>query len=221
MSKREPKNPKAYTTHFNTFYSLFSWIYDFLVKHDPTWQGIVGHAIPHIRGPRVLEVSFGTGWLLTQYASRFETCGIDLNEKMIRITSHNLQTAGINAHLQRANVEALPYRSETFDTIVNTAAFGGYPRADRAMGEFYRVLKPGGRLVMIDISYPKDGNWLGRALARFTELTGDILRDMGPIFTRNGFSYYEEVIGGYSSMYLYIAQKKNSQDNLITNRLSP
>ncbi len=207
MSKLEPKDPKAYTSHFNTFYSLFSGIYDFLVKHDPAWQALVGRAIPHIRGTRVLEVSFGTGWLLTQYASRFETSGIDLNEKMIRITSHNLRAAGITAHLTRANVEALPYRRETFNTIVNTAAFGSYPRADRAMGEFHRVLKPGGRLVLIDIGYPKDGNWLGRALAQFTEATGDILRDMGPIFTRNGFVYHEEIIGGFGSIYLYIALK--------------
>ncbi len=207
MRKLEPENPKVYTAHFNTFYSLFSGIYDFLVKHYRPWQDLVGRVIPHIRGPRVLEVSFGTGWLLTQYASRFETYGIDLNEKMTRIASRNLRTVGVTAHLQRANVEAIPYRNETFDTIVNTAAFSGYPSADRAMSEFWRVLKPGGRLVLIDVGYPKDGNWHGRALARFTEATGDILRDMGPIFTRHGFSYQEEVIGGSGSIYLYIAQK--------------
>jgi ubiquinone/menaquinone biosynthesis C-methylase UbiE len=217
MRKLEPKNSKAYTAHFNTFYSLFSGIYDFLVKHYHPWQDVVGRVIPHIRGFRVLEVSFGTGWLLTQYASRFETYGIDLNEKMIRVTSRNLRTVGITAYLQRANVEALPYRNETFDTIVNTAAFSGYPSADRAMCEFRRVLKPGGRLVLIDIGYPKDGNWLGRALARFTEVSGDILRDMGPVFTRNGFEYHEEVIGGFGSMYLYIAQKTGIQDDIKIN----
>lgn len=172
--------------------------------------------MPHIRGPRVLEVSFGTGWQLTQYAARFESYGVDLNAKMIQITSKNLRKAGITAQLQRANVEALPYRGETFDTIVNTAAFSGYPRADDAMREFSRVLKPNGRLVLIDIGYPKDRNWIGHALARFTEASGDILCDMGPIFTRNGFVYHEEVIGGFGSMYLYIAQKKVLPDDVKT-----
>ncbi len=216
MRKLEPKNPKTYTAHFNTFYSLFSGIYDFLVKHDPPWQVLVGRAIPHIRGPRVLEVSFGTGWLLTRYASPFETYGIDLNWKMIQTTTRNLRAAEATAQLQQANVEALPYMSETFDTIVNTAAFSGYPRADNAMREFHRVLKPDGRLVLIDVGYPKDGNWMGKALARFTEVTGDILRDMDPIFTRNGFVFQSEVIGGFGSMYLYIAQKQGIQHGVKT-----
>jgi ubiquinone/menaquinone biosynthesis C-methylase UbiE len=208
MNKFEPKGPKAYTTNFDVFYSSFSGIYDFLARHTSFWQTLLGRALPYIQGPRVLEASFGTGCLITQYASRFETYGIDLNEKMVRIASRNLRVAGKNAQLQRANVEALPYRNETFDTIVNTAAFSGYPRANTAMREFHRVLKPGGRLVLIDIGCPKDGNWMGRALARFTEATGDILRDMGPIFSRNGFVYHEEVVGGGGSIYLYIAQKR-------------
>ncbi len=208
MSRLEPKDPKTYTTHFNTLYSRFSGTYDFLVKHYPPWQALVGRAIPCIRGPRVLEVSCGTGWLISQYASRFETYGIDLNEKMTQITSRNLRAAGQTAQLQRANVEALPFRREIFDTIVNTAAFSGYPRADRAMSEFHRVLKPGGRLVLIDAGFPKDGNWMGSALARLVEATGDILRDMGPIFIRNGFAFHDEVIGGFGSIYLYIAEKK-------------
>ncbi len=97
MKKLEPKNPKAYTANFNIFYSRFSGIYDFLLKHTNYWQALVSLAIPHIQGPRVLEVSFGTGWLLTQYASRFDTYGIDLNEKMIHIASHNMRAAGETA----------------------------------------------------------------------------------------------------------------------------
>ncbi len=204
----EPKDPKTYTRNFNTFYSYFSGVYDFLVKHTHFWQILVARAIPNIQGPRVLEVSFGTGWLISQYATRFDTYGIDLNAKMIHITSHNLREAGKTAQIQQANVEALPYRSESFDTVVNTAAFSGYPRADIAMSELHRVLKPEGRLVLIDVGFPKDGNWLGHALARFTVATGDILRDMGPIFIRNGFVFHEELIGGFGSMFLYIAQKK-------------
>ncbi len=208
MPKLEPKDPKAYTTSFDAFYTQFSGIYDFLVRHTSLWNAWVGPAIPRIRGPRVLEISFGTGWLITHYASRFETCGIDLNEKMIRITSRNLLANGVRIPLQRASVEALPYRSETFDTVVNTMAFSGYPRADSAMSEICRVLKPGGRLVLIDIGYPEDGNWMGKNLARFIEATGDILRDMGKIFTQHGFAFSHETIGGFGSVHLYVAQKQ-------------
>ncbi len=127
--------------------------------------------------------------------------------KMIQITSRNLLAAGINIPLQRANVEALPYRSETFDTGVNTMAFSGYPRADRAMSEIRRVLKPGARLILIDVGWPEDGNWRGRIFTRLVEATGDIIRDMGLIFKRHGFEYRQEVVGLFGSLYLYIAQK--------------
>jgi ubiquinone/menaquinone biosynthesis C-methylase UbiE len=127
--------------------------------------------------------------------------------KMIQITSRNLRKARISIPLQRANVEALPYRSDTFDTVVNTMAFSGYPRADKAMSEFRRVLKPGGCLLLMDMGLLEDGNWIGRALVRLYEATGDIARDMAPIFSQHGFLFRHKTIGGCGSIHLYVAQK--------------
>ena len=208
MYENEPKDPKAYTDNFDVTYTRFSGIYDFLARHTSFYEAWLGPAIPHIRGPRVLEISFGTGWLITRYANRFETYGIDINEKMIRITSRNLLAAGITIPLQRANVEALPFRSEIFDTVVNTMAFSGYPRADRAMSEIRRVLKPGARLVLIDIGYPDDRNWMGRAITHVIAATGDVIRDMGFIFAKNDFEFSNETIGLFGSLHMYVAQKK-------------
>jgi ubiquinone/menaquinone biosynthesis C-methylase UbiE len=210
MSKPEPRDPKRYSSNFNTFYTIFSPVYDSMVKHSRKWQGMIGHAIPQIKGPRVLEVSVGTGWLISQYAERYDTYGVDLNTKMLRVTSRNLRAAGKSAKLQQANVEALPFRDEAFDTIVNTTAFSGYPRADRAMSEFYRVLKADGRLVLIDIGYPEDRNTIGMALGWLTEASGDILRDMGAIFSRNSFRYSKEVFGLYGTLSMYIAEKNDA-----------
>jgi SAM-dependent methyltransferase len=76
------------------------------------------------------------------------------------------------------------------------------------MSEIRRVLKPGARLILVDIGYPEDGNLMGRALARFNAATGDIIRDMPEIFTRHGFIFNHEVIGGFGTLHLYIAQKR-------------
>ena len=91
----------------------------------------------------MLEVSFGTGFLLTQYANAFDTDGIDYNEKMVTVATKNLKRKGISARLQQGNVEHLPYQDDFFDCVVNTMAFSGYPDAHRAMSELRRVLKPG------------------------------------------------------------------------------
>jgi ubiquinone/menaquinone biosynthesis C-methylase UbiE len=157
----------------------------------------------------VLEVSFGTGWLLMQYAERFETHGIDLNEAMLRMALRNLERAGVAAQLRTANVEALPYPDDYFDTVVNTMSFTGYPDGARAMSELHRVLCTGGRLVMIDVNYPGDRNRLGTALASLWRRTGDLIRDMHQLFGEFGLDVTDDEIGGFGSVHLYIARKRS------------
>ena len=79
----EPFNPKKFMEDFDRFYSRIAPLYDVVVKLFPIWKTWIKKAIPHIIGPRVLEVSFGSGYLLTQYADRFDTYGIDYNKEMV------------------------------------------------------------------------------------------------------------------------------------------
>jgi len=204
----EPDNREQFTKEYDRFYTLFARVYDLAVKVLPVWKSWLKQALPHIQGPKVLEVSFGTGYLLGQYADRFETHGIDYNEKMVSVAGENLKKKGIEAELQQANVESLPYPDETFDCIVNTMAFTAYPDGRKAMSEFHRVLKQGGKLVLIDIDYPADRNWLGMRMTRFWAALGDILRDMDAMFRQFDFEYTDREIGGFGSVHLRVAEKK-------------
>jgi ubiquinone/menaquinone biosynthesis C-methylase UbiE len=204
----EPEKQKEFTAEFDIFYSRFAGIYDFLVKSLPVWKNWLKRALPYIRGLRVLEVSFGTGYLLTQIADRFQAYGIDYNTAMVQTANRNLWKMGLRADLQQADVSHLPYASHSFDTLVNTMAFSGYPDGKAALTEMDRVLKPGGQLVMIDIDYPKDRNRLGMAMTKFWMASGDIIRDMEKLFTELGWELQEEEIGGFGSVHLYVAEKK-------------
>jgi ubiquinone/menaquinone biosynthesis C-methylase UbiE len=188
-------------------YGLFARPYDLCVRVLPVWKTWLRHALPHIEGPRVLEVSFGTGFLLTQYADRFETEGIDYNEKMVAVARRNLDREGIHANLQQGNVEALPYASGHFDCIVNTMAFSGYPDGQKAMSELHRVLKPGGKLVIIDVGHPGDRNWIGMKTLRLWTVVGDLIRDLGKLLHEFGFEYSKQEIGGFGTVHLYVATK--------------
>jgi ubiquinone/menaquinone biosynthesis C-methylase UbiE len=204
----EPEDGAQFTRELDRMYSLFAGAYDVAVKVLPVWKTWLRHALPHIHGPRVLEVSFGTGYLLTQYADRFETDGIDYNEKMVSVANANLKKRGIEARLQQGNVESLPYPDGAFDCIVNTMAFTAYPDGGKAMSELHRVLRTGGRLVMIDVGHPADRNWLGMRMVRVWVALGDIIRDTGAMLRRFGFEYTEREIGGFGTVHLYVAEKK-------------
>lgn len=205
----EPVDKKEFTASFDQFYSKFARVYDIGVRVLPFWRTWLRQTIPYIDGPLVLEVSFGTGYLLTQYAARFRSYGLDYNRMMAATAKKNLWRAGVFAHLQQGNIETLPYRSESFDSVINTMAFSGYPDGWRAMAEMRRVLKREGRLILIDVNYPPDRNWLGTKLTDLWQRSGDIIRDMGELFNRAGFSYSDQAIGGYGSVHLYVAVKKD------------
>ncbi len=203
----EPKNSKAYTQRFDHFYSRFARIFDWSLKVLPIWRSWLNHAIPFLQGTRVLEVSYGTGYLLTQYANRFQAYGIDLNTTLTAIAKQNLRQHGITARLQVADVAALPYADSSFDTVVNTMSFTGYPDGTQALAEISRVLRPGGCLVVIDINYPSDGNRLGILLTKAWACGGDIVRDMGLLFEKFGFQYTDTEIGGFGSVHLFVGTK--------------
>ena len=204
----EPADAQAFTERFDHLYSRLARPYDLAVKALPLWRRWISAALPHIRGPRVLEVSFGTGWLLTRYAGNFDTHGVDLNERMVAIAQRNLRRAGITAQLRRADVENLPYPDGYFDTVVNTMSFSGYPNAQQAMSELHRVLHRRGRLVLIDIGYPDDGNRLGCALIGMWKRSGDLIRDMTKLLNEFRLDIDHTHIGGFGSVHLYVATKQ-------------
>lgn len=206
----EPTDRQAFTEAFDRKYSRFAHLYDVAVKVLPFWRRWLRQALPAIEGPRVLEVSFGTGWLLSQYAGRFTTDGIELNEALVDVAHRNLARAGVRAILRQGTVESLPYPDATFDTVVNTMAFTGYPDGARATAELARVLRPDGRLVMIDIGYPHDDNRLGSCLVELWKRAGDLIRDIPALLSENGFSVADEEIGGWGSVHRYVAIKSGS-----------
>ena len=208
LYSEEPADHKAFQETLDEFYTRTARLYDLGVKILPVWKTWLKRALPYIQGRRVLEVSFGTGYLLMQYASRFETHGVELNARMVAVARKNLEKRGICADLKQGNVEQLPYPDEYFDTVISTMALSGYPDGARAMSEIRRVLRPGGRLILIDVNYPSDPNWLGMRMTSFWRYLGDIIRDVGRLLEAHGFDYEDTEIGGFGSVHMYICQRR-------------
>jgi ubiquinone/menaquinone biosynthesis C-methylase UbiE len=203
----EPENSQQFSGQYDAFYSRYANIYDRLIKFFPLWRNWLDNTLPYIQGPKVLEVSFGTGYLLTRYASQYKSFAIDLNPDLARIAWGNLRQHNLSAHLQVANVEHIPYPAGEFDSLLNTMAFTAYPDAERALAEITRVLKPGGRLIILDINYPHNRNPVGTLLTKSWKAGGDIIRDLPGLLTGSGYQFTDQEVGGFGSLHLYIAAK--------------
>ena len=203
------KIPSNYTDKMNKEYNWMAKGYDAFMTIFPLWKKWIKKIIPHIKGNKILEVSFGSGYLMTQYASdNYEIYGIDYNEKMLEITANKMKKINIEAQLTQGNVEKLPFPDNTFDTVINTMAFTGYPNGKKAMSELKRVLKKDGSLLLLDFDYPKNRNRFGYLIVRLWERFGDIIKDINSILTESNFDYKDISVGGFGSVHLFIAQKK-------------
>jgi len=204
----EPQDSRRFTNRFSIYYTLIAGFYDVCVKTLPFWRRWLKSTLPYIKGNRVLELSFGTGYMLTELANKYDTYGLDLNNKMITIAQKKLNSKQLTAKLFKGNVEAMPFEDNYFDTIINTMSFPAYPNGDNAMKEIYRVLKPNGRLIMVMVNFPNNKNTIGTLIVNTWKKSGEIIRDMTPLFEKYHFNFTEQEIGPYDTVHLYVADKK-------------
>lgn len=198
-----------YTDKMNKEYNWMAKGYDTFLTIFPLWKKWIKKVIPHIKGVKILEVSFGSGYLMTHYASNnYEIYGVDYNDKMLEITENKMKNLNISAKLFQGNVEKLPFPDETFDTVINTMAFTGYPDGNKAMIELKRVLKRGGKLLLVDFDYPKNRNIFGYLVVTLWEMFGDIIKDISLLLTQHNFDYKDLSVGGFGSVHLFIATKR-------------
>ena len=140
----------------------------------------------------VLEVAVGTGLNLPYYPEGTAFTGIDLSAAMLAIARDRARSLGIDADLREASADALPFDDARFDTVVCTVSLCNIPGDRAAIAEMYRVLRPGGRLILLD-HVASDRPWV-LAIERLLEpltlrLNGDYLtRRPLPLVEAAGFT---------------------------------
>lgn len=97
-----------------------------------------------------LEVAIGTGLNLAHYPSGIPLTGVDLSPEMLSIAQARADELGRSVQLSEADAQALPFGEATFDTVVCTYGLCNIPDDRRALEEMRRVLRPGGRLILVD-----------------------------------------------------------------------
>jgi demethylmenaquinone methyltransferase/2-methoxy-6-polyprenyl-1,4-benzoquinol methylase len=142
-------------------------------------------------GQKVLDLAGGTGDLTALFSKRVGPTGqvvlADINASMLNVGKDKLRDLGLvnNISYVQANAEALPFADNTFDVI--TIAFGlrNVTDKDAALRSMFRVLKPGGRLLVLEFSKPTEA-WLSKA---YDVYSFKLLPAMGQLVANDRESY--------------------------------
>jgi ubiquinone/menaquinone biosynthesis C-methylase UbiE len=115
----------------------------------------------------VLEVAIGTGRNLTFYPAGVRLTGIDLSPAMLERARERAGELGMEVDLREGDAQDLPFPGGSFDTVVCTLSLCNVPDDRRAVAEMKRVLRPGGRLLLLD--HIRAASGLGRAVQKALE----------------------------------------------------
>jgi len=138
--------------------------YDFLnhplsLGIDRSWRKAAIDSLKPYAPQRILDVATGTGDFALMAVDRLQPqslIGADLSEGMLSVGREKVERAGKSdiITLQKEDCMALSFEDNTFDAV--TVAYGvrNFEDLDRGLREMLRVLKPGGRLVIIELTSP-------------------------------------------------------------------
>lgn len=98
----------------------------------------------------VLEVAVGTGRNLAHYGGDVHLTGIEFSPAMLEIAKSRAEELGIQADLRLGDAEQLDFPDASFDTVLCTFALCTIPDDGQAVREMHRVLRPAGKLVLVE-----------------------------------------------------------------------
>lgn len=98
----------------------------------------------------VLEVAIGTGRNLPYYSSAVNLTGVELSPEMLAIARRRADELGREVDLRIGDAQELELDAESFDTVIITFGLCTIPDDRKAAAEAHRVLRPGGRLVLLE-----------------------------------------------------------------------
>ncbi|MFQ1006835.1 bifunctional demethylmenaquinone methyltransferase/2-methoxy-6-polyprenyl-1,4-benzoquinol methylase UbiE [Gilliamella apicola] len=113
------------------------------------------------KGQKVLDLAGGTGDLTAKFSQLVGDNGLvvlaDINESMLKVGRDKLRDKGLFKNIEyiQANAEELPFADNYFDCITISFGLRNVTDKDKALRSMWRVLKPGGRLLILEFSKPQ------------------------------------------------------------------
>ncbi|WP_346297706.1 class I SAM-dependent methyltransferase [Geoglobus acetivorans] len=162
-----------------------------------------------VDGKNILEVGIGTGKNIPHYKD-WRVVGVDISRKMLEKAAIKSRHIGRELDLVVADVEALPFKDESFDGIISTFVFCSVENPLAGLKELHRVLKKGGKAYFLE-HMRCENDFAGRIM----DFINPIFRAIGPEINRKtaenirktGFKILEEKYLRTSVFRIIVAEK--------------
>lgn len=128
---------------------------------DKGWRKKAVRNLVDTQAPlKVLDVACGTADFTIEIAQKVakgsEVIGVDISEGMMAVGREKIKKAGVSAELYVADCEDLPYSDNTFDRISVGFGVRNFEHLELGLSQMCRVLTPGGKLVILELSVPSN-----------------------------------------------------------------
>ena len=150
----------------NHYEQSYTWRHFFSPVHDILQAHVLG-----VQGMHILDVGCGTGDMLRRFSGEraARLVGVDESEGMLA-KAREFTAADDNITYVAGTAESLPFGDAEFDIATSCIAFHHFPDPDVAVSEMFRVLKPGGRLFICDLTQQ---GLMGRGMLLYGKLKAD------------------------------------------------
>ena len=140
-------------------YDFLNWLLS--VGQDKYWRKQAVDLLDPIRRDHILDVATGTCDIAIEIAKQnlaVRIFGIDFSQRMLELGKAKVFRSNYDKSIsfQIGSGEHLPFANESFDGVVCAFGIRNFANVKRGLREFYRVLKPGGRIVILEFSVPQN-----------------------------------------------------------------
>lgn len=162
-------------TFFHLLYHEFAWTYDVVAKTVSVglWYDWVFASLPFLTGPRILEIGPGTGHLLEKLCRDGHwVVGLDVSRWMCVLCFERLVDCRGFWCVVNGYAQFVPFGESSFDQVVSTFP-SNYILDPHSLAEVFRVLKPGGSLIVLPFAWITGRRWQQRLASWLFRITGE------------------------------------------------